>query len=78
MRQVPALGYNFVYDRMKICYGGDTAYCEELVNHARNADLAVLEAGHDEETPDEMHMTMKEAVSIGKSAKKYFLVHVPE
>lgn len=76
-RQVPALGYNFIYDSMKICYGGDTAYCEELVAHAKNADLAVLEAGHDEETPDEMHMTMKEAVSIGKSAKKYFLVHVP-
>lgn len=78
MRQVPALGYNFIYDGAKICYGGDTAYCEELVNHARNADLAILEAGHDEDTPDDMHMTMKEAVSIGKSAKKYFLVHVPE
>lgn len=77
-RQVPAMGYNFSYDGMKICYGGDTAYCEELVQHARNADLAVLEAGHDDETPDDMHMTMKEAVSIGKSAKKYFLVHVPE
>ena len=77
-RQVPALGYNFIYDNMKICYGGDTAYCEELVAHAKNADLAILEAGHDDETPDEMHMTMKEAVSIGKSAKKYFLVHVPE
>ncbi|OGU63659.1 MAG: MBL fold metallo-hydrolase [Ignavibacteria bacterium RBG_16_36_9] len=77
-RQVPALGYNFVFDGMTICYGGDTAYCEELVVHARKADLAVLEAGHDEETPDDMHMTAKEAVSIGKSAKKYFLVHVPE
>lgn len=78
MRQVPALGYNFVYDSQTICYGGDTAYCDELVNHARNADLAILEAGHDDEAPDEMHMTMKEAVTIGKSAKKYFLVHVPE
>jgi len=78
IRQVPALGYNFVYDGKTICYGGDTAFCETLVNHARNADLAILEAGHDEETPDEMHMTMKEAVTIGKSAKKYFLVHVPE
>ena len=77
-RQVPALGYNFIFNGMKICYGGDTAYCEELVRHAKNADLAILEAGHDEDTPDEMHMTMKEAVSIGKSAKKYFLVHVPE
>lgn len=77
-RQVPAFGYNFSFNGMTICYGGDTAYCEELVKHAKNTDLAILEAGHDEETPDEMHMTMKEAVSIGKSAKKYFLVHVPE
>ncbi|MDH3269591.1 MAG: MBL fold metallo-hydrolase, partial [Ignavibacteria bacterium] len=35
-RQVPALGYNFVYDGKTICYGGDTAYCEALVNFARN------------------------------------------
>jgi len=77
-RQVPAIGYNFSFNGMTICYGGDTAYCDDLVKHARNSDLAILEAGHDEETPDDMHMTIKEAVSIGKSAKKYFLVHVPE
>jgi len=77
-RQVPSLGYNFVYDGKTICYGGDTAFCEALVTHARNADLAILEAGHDDETLDDMHMTMKEAITIGKSAKKYFLVHVPE
>ncbi len=77
-RQVPALGYKFNFNGMKICYGGDTAYCIELVKHAKNSDLAIIEAGHDEDTPDDMHMTTKEAVSIGKSAKKYFLVHVPE
>ena len=77
-RQVPALGYNFTYDKKTICYGGDTAYCEEIVTHAKNADLAILEAGHDDDTPDEMHMTKSEAESIGKSAKDYFLVHVPE
>ncbi len=77
-RQVPALGYNFTFDKKTICYGGDTAYCEEIVIHAKNADLAILEAGHDDDTPDEMHMTKSEAESIGKSAKDYFLVHVPE
>lgn len=77
-RQVPALGYNFTYDKKTICYGGDTAYCDEIVSHAKNVDLAVLEAGHDDDTPDEMHMTRSEAESIGKSAKDYFLVHVPE
>lgn len=78
LRVVPALGYNFSYNAMKICYGGDTAYCDALMRHAKGADLAILEAGHDDDTPDDMHMTMDEAVSIGKSAKEYFLVHVPE
>jgi len=77
-RQVPSLGYKFTFGKLKICYGGDTAYCEELVNHAKDSDLAIIEAGHDEETPDDMHMTLKEAKSIGETAKEYFLVHVPE
>jgi len=77
-RQVPALGYKFTFEGVKICYGGDTSYCEELVRHARNSDLAIIEAGHDEDTPDEMHMTKSEAVKIGQTAKKYVLVHVPE
>lgn len=78
-RQVPALGFKFSFDRKKICYGGDTAYCEELVKNAKGADLAILEAGHEDDgIRDEMHMTMEEAISIGKTAKEYFLVHVPE
>lgn len=78
-RQVPALGYNFSYDKMRICYGGDTAYCEELVMNAKNADLAIIEAGHeDDKNQDEIHMTTSEAKSIGETAKQYFLVHVPE
>lgn len=78
-RQVPALGYNFSYDKMKICYGGDTAYCDDLVQNAKNADLAIIEAGHeDDDSHDDMHMTLTEAKSIGETAKEYFLVHVPE
>lgn len=77
-RQVPALGYKFTFNKLKICYGGDTAFCDDLVRNAKGADLAILEAGHDDDTPDEMHMTLSEAKSIGRSAKKYFLVHVPE
>ncbi len=77
-RQVPALGYKFIYNGLKICYGGDTAYCEDLVRLAKGSDLAIIEAGHDDETPDGMHMTVSEAESIGSTAKEYFLVHVPE
>ena len=77
-REVPAVGFKFTYKGIKICYGGDTAYCEELVKNAKNSDLAVIEAGHEAETPDDMHMTLSEAKMIGESAKDYFLVHVPE
>lgn len=77
-RQVPAIGFKFSFNGLKICYGGDTAYCEDLVKLAKGSDLAILEAGHGDDTPDDMHMTLKEAKSIGESAKEYFLVHVPE
>ncbi len=77
-RQVPAIGFKFYYGGIKVCYGGDTAYCEELVKNAKNSDLAIIEAGHDEDTPDDMHMTLKEARAVGESAKEYFMVHVPE
>jgi ribonuclease Z len=77
-RQVPSLGYKFTFDNLKICYGGDTAYCEELVKQAKNSDLAIIEAGHEDEEPDDMHMNLAQAKSIGKTAKQYFLVHVPD
>jgi len=77
-RQVPSIGYKFTFEGMKICYGGDTAYCEELVKNAKNSDLAIIEAGHENDESDDMHMNITEAESIGKSAKDYFLVHVPE
>jgi ribonuclease Z len=78
-RQVPAIGFKFTFDNSKICYGGDTAYCDALVKQAKGSDLAIIEAGHEDDTPDDdMHMTIKEAKTIGESAKEYFLVHVPE
>jgi ribonuclease Z len=77
-RQVPSLGFNFSYNEMKICYGGDTAYCEALVKNATDADLAIIEAGHGDDESDDMHMSFRDATSIGKLAKEFFLVHVPE
>ena len=78
-RQVPAIGYKFTFKGIKICYGGDTAYCEDLIKNAKNSDLAIIEAGHGEDDhEDDMHMSKSQAKSIGETAKKYFLVHVPE
>ncbi len=75
---VPSLGYKFIYDSKSICYGGDTAYCGSLVKHAKDSDLAIVEAGAKNNTVSELHMTIEQATQIGKTAKDYFLVHVPE
>ena len=75
---VPSLGFKFEFNGKSICYGGDTAYCENLVKMAAGSDLAIIEAGAESDEPSELHMTMSEAIEIGKTAKEYFLVHVPE
>lgn len=76
--QIPSLGFKFYYESKSICYGGDTAYCANLVQNARASDLAIIEAGADDETKSDLHMTVDQASQIGRTAKEYFLVHVPE
>lgn len=75
---IPSLGYKFHYDSKSICYGGDTAYCDNLAKYAKGSDLAIIEAGARDEHASELHMTIDQASQIGKTAKEYFLVHVPE
>ncbi|MBU1678930.1 MAG: ribonuclease Z, partial [Bacteroidetes bacterium] len=67
---VPSLGYKFNYAKKSICYGGDTAYCKNLVEMAKGSDLAIIEAGAENED-DDMHMTIEQAVKIGKTAKEF-------
>ncbi len=45
---------------------------------AKGSDLAIIEAGAQNEEESELHMTINQAIEIGKTAKEYFLVHVPE
>ena len=75
---VPSLGFKFVHEGKSICYGGDTAYCDSLVNNAKGADLAIIEAGALDDRESVLHMTMDQAIAIGETAGEYFLVHVPE
>lgn len=75
--RVPSLGFKFFYNGLSICYGGDTAFCDSLVKMTKNSNLAIIEAGNKEEEDDGIHLTLKEAIAIGSSAKEYFLVHVP-
>lgn len=76
--RIPSLGFKFIYNKKSICYGGDTAYCESLVKYCENSDLAIIEAGADSESKLDLHMSKEQAIQIGKTAKEYFLVHVPE
>jgi ribonuclease BN (tRNA processing enzyme) len=76
--EVPSLGFKFEHDDKSICYGGDTAYCDNLVNMAKDSDLAIIEAGAEKNEESDLHLTVEQASKIGKTAKEYFLVHVPE
>jgi ribonuclease Z len=77
-KKVPSLGYKFIYDKKSICYGGDTAYCQSLEDMAKNSDLAIIEAAALYDEHSDMHLSLKQAKEIAKTAKDYFLVHVPE
>ena len=76
--EVPSLGFKFKYEDKSICYGGDTAFCKTLVRMANNSDLAIIEAGAENEKETDLHLTIEQATKIGETAKEYFLVHVPE
>jgi ribonuclease BN (tRNA processing enzyme) len=77
-KPIPSIGFKFTFNGKSICYGGDTAYCESLVANSKNSDLAIIEAGAQDGRTSELHLTIREATRIGKTAKNYFLVHVPE
>ncbi len=75
---VPSLGFKFFYNGKSICYGGDTAWCRKLEDKASGSDLAVIEAGADDENLSDLHMTIQQATKIGETAGEFFLVHVPQ
>jgi len=75
--KIPSLGFKFFYNGLSICYGGDTALCDSLLKMTKDSDLAIIEAGNKDDENDGIHLTLKEAIAIGSSAKEYFLVHVP-
>lgn len=77
-KQVPAVGFKFTFEGKKICYGGDTAWCRNLITMVKESDLAIIQAGHEDNIVDDMHLSFSEAEQIGQTAKEHFLVHVPE
>jgi ribonuclease BN (tRNA processing enzyme) len=77
LERIPALGYSISYGKQRIVISGDTGFCQSLEKFTEGADLAILEATANERTAEnsEIHLSIEEATEIGKTAKKFILIH---
>jgi ribonuclease BN (tRNA processing enzyme) len=76
-KRIPAFGYSISYNDQRVAISGDTGMCQSLKELVKNADLAILEASAKEKTTEisEVHLSIEEAREIGKTAKKFILIH---
>jgi len=68
----------------KIVYSGDTKFCEELIEFAKDADILIHESTFSQEEKEKAicsgHSTAVDAATIAKKAKvkKLFLTHISQ
>lgn len=80
---VPTWGMRVEHEGSVLAYSGDTGPCDELVDLARDADLALLEssfeAGRDDPLPAGLHLTGRQAGehAARAGAKRLVLTHLP-
>ncbi len=76
---IPALGYRLERNGWSLAYSGDSGPCENLTKLCTGADVAVVEATWDDESPHggqrRVHLTRAEAEGYGSLAKEYKLIH---
>lgn len=73
---IPAVGYVIYYRGLKVVYSGDTGYIKALEDEVEDADLAILEATWPEDRGvNEIHLSEREAIEIGRKAKDFLLIH---
>ena len=76
---IPALGYCLEQNGWSLAYSGDSGPCENLTKLCTEADVAVIEATWDDESPFKgtrrVHLTRSEAEGYGSLAKRYQLIH---
>lgn len=73
-----SLAYRFSAKNKSFVYSGDTAYCHNIINLSKNADLLLLESSYPEKYKKIIgHLTSIEAAKIAKKAeaKKLVLTH---
>jgi ribonuclease Z len=77
---IPALGYRITYKKESVAITGDTGFCPSLKPLVQNADLAIIEATYKTdrgkaEYLKKVHLSEQLAQQLGKTAKKFMLVH---
>jgi len=79
----PALGFRVQIGGTIVAYTGDTRLCSGAETVVREAHIALIEATRKETpAPDSgprVHLSVEEAMNLGKLAKEYILIHkIPE
>jgi ribonuclease BN (tRNA processing enzyme) len=80
LARIPALGYRITYQKETIAITGDTGLCPSLQPLVQEADLAIIEATYKKERGKteylkKVHLSEHLAKKLGKTAKKFMLVH---
>ena len=72
---VPSIGIKVIFQEGSVCYSGDTAPCDAVIQLAKDCDILIHEATGDEEG----HSSPAEAGKIARAASvdNLFLIHYP-
>jgi len=71
----PAFGYLIEAGGERVAYTGDASPGPGLVELISGVDLALIEATWDRAGPEGIHLSLDQAVELGKLAKRAFLIH---
>lgn len=74
---VPAFGYLIEGGSERVAYTGDASPGPGLRELISGVDLALIEATWDRAGPEGLHLSLDEAVELGKLAKRALLIHRP-
>lgn len=72
---VPAVTYRLETEGKVIVYSGDSGYCDDLIENARNADLFIVECSYPENMELKgVHLNAREVAEVANRAKAKRLV----
>ena len=77
-QNVKCVGYRIEFHGKSIVYSGDTDYCDNLIELARESDLLVVECSFPDELKADGHLTPSLAGRVAKEskAKRLILTHL--